>query len=335
MANMKRGELGYQPYQGQSVLAGGMLAVDRPGGEVEHALSQAMFGAANVFGQQAESNAIFKGNGDAPSNFDTKVTVSGGDKATIAAPNAGAPAGVNSHMGNGTVRSIIANAAGKYGQSPSLMLKFANIESGMNPNAKNKNSSAGGLFQQTDGNAAQYGVADRFDAAQSADGAARFLRDNGNHLRKVLGRDPTEGELYLAHQQGGGGAAALLKNPNASAVSVVGLKAVIQNGGNANMSAGQFASLWTHKFGDAPVGEGIGPLIINQAPAAASTTTDPTIRTPLDIQSTGEGLQTTGRNTLYGSAYDAAATSVDSFVVITVEVVPVLPIKNFVMVHAY
>ena len=126
--------------------------------------------------------------------------------------------------------------------------KVALIESGGNPSADNPMSSAGGLFQQIDSNAAAYGVADRYDPVQATEGAVRFAVENMNYLTRVLGREPTGGELYLAHQQGPGGAAKLLSNPDALAVDIVGKKAVEQNGGNTNMTAGEFANIWISKY---------------------------------------------------------------------------------------
>lgn len=126
--------------------------------------------------------------------------------------------------------------------------KVAMIESGGNPNAQNPNSSAGGLFQQIDSNAAAYGVEDKFDPVQSTQGAVAFAVENKNYLTRVLGREPTGGELYLAHQQGPGGAAKLLSNPEAKAVDIVGADAVRLNGGNENMSAGEFANIWISKY---------------------------------------------------------------------------------------
>lgn len=127
------------------------------------------------------------------------------------------------------------------------LAQTAQIESGGNPAAANPNSSARGLFQFIDSTARQYGV-DPMDPASSTDGAARLAADNAATLRQALGREPTPGELYLAHQQGGGGAAKLLANPNARAVDVVGADAVRLNGGDPNMTAGQFASKWTSKL---------------------------------------------------------------------------------------
>lgn len=123
------------------------------------------------------------------------------------------------------------------------------IESGGNPRAQNPNSSAGGGFQFIDSTAKAYGLTDKFDLGASAAAAARLAADNKAQLTQALGREPTAGELYLAHQQGGGGAAKLLANPNARAVDIVGADAVRLNAGNENMTAGEFAGKWVNKFG--------------------------------------------------------------------------------------
>lgn len=137
----------------------------------------------------------------------------------------------------------------RYGLPAGYLGRTYQIESGGNPNAQNPNSSAGGGFQFIDSTARAYGLADKTDLAASADAAARLARDNAAALRRVLGRDPTAAELYLAHQQGGGGASALLANPNARAADIVGAEAVRLNGGRADMTAGEFAGLWLGKFG--------------------------------------------------------------------------------------
>ena len=139
----------------------------------------------------------------------------------------------------------------RYGLPMGYLSRTYQIESGGNPNAQNPNSSAGGGFQFIDSTARAYGLTDKTDLAASADAAARLARDNAAQLRRVLGRDPTSAELYLAHQQGGGGASALLANPDRLAVDIVGPDAVRLNGGNPNMTAGEFANLWLRKFGGA------------------------------------------------------------------------------------
>jgi hypothetical protein len=137
----------------------------------------------------------------------------------------------------------------QYSLPPGYLDRTYEVESGRNPNARNPNSSAGGGFQFIDSTARAYGLTDKTDLGASADAAARLARDNSAQLRAVLGREPTAAELYLAHQQGGAGAAKLLSNPNARAVDIVGFDAVRLNGGDANMTAGEFASKWTGKFG--------------------------------------------------------------------------------------
>ena len=135
----------------------------------------------------------------------------------------------------------------KYGLPAGYLRRTAEIESGLNPNAKNPRSSAKGLFQFIDSTARAYGV-DPLDPESATIGAAELAADNARYLRRKLGREPTAGELYLAHQQGAAGAARLLANPNAMAADVVGTKAVTLNAGRDDITAGEFAGLWTNKF---------------------------------------------------------------------------------------
>jgi len=142
------------------------------------------------------------------------------------------------------------------GDDNSLLQKISMIESGGNAGAVNQQSGAAGLFQFMPETAKQYGLsdADRFDPDKSKAAAAALLNDNRNALRSKLGRPPTDGELYLAHQQGATGAANLLANPDAKAVDVVGSQAVLQNGGSKDMTAGEFAAKWTRKLDNGVVG---------------------------------------------------------------------------------
>ena len=126
------------------------------------------------------------------------------------------------------------------------------IETGgrYDPRAQNPDSTAGGLFQFLDGTARQYGLTNKYDPQASAAAAAKFAKDNASGLQSALGRAPTGAELYLAHNQGLGGARQLLANPNASALSILtrayngnvqqATAALTNNGGNANMTAQQF-----------------------------------------------------------------------------------------------
>lgn len=79
----------------------------------------------------------------------------------------------------------------------------------------------------------------------------RLTAQNYTALSRGLGRKPSAAELYLAHQQGAGGALALLQNPNALATSVVPAANVMSNGGTPDMTAGQFAQKWMSRYGRA------------------------------------------------------------------------------------
>ena len=156
------------------------------------------------------------------------------------------------------VTGAIRQAAQATGTSFQYLLATAQVESGLNPQAGAATSSARGLFQFIDqtwlatmkqsGAALGYGqyaaaitktasghyeVADpvmrsailklRNDPTANATMAGAFTQTNAAVLSARLGRSPTEGELYIAHFLGAGGAARLISsaaaNPDASAAS--------------------------------------------------------------------------------------------------------------------
>jgi Transglycosylase SLT domain len=126
--------------------------------------------------------------------------------------------------------------------------KMARIESQLNPFAYNRHSGAAGLFQFTEGTAHEYKLGDPYDAKANAEAAARLWNHNRKYLQKVLERMPTSGMIYLAHQQGASGAFRLLTNPHSKATDIVGLRAVILNGGTPEDTAEEFARRWTSRF---------------------------------------------------------------------------------------
>ena len=170
------------------------------------------------------------------------------DATTKEAGGAGSgSAGTNSSIG-ASLGIDFTSYESEYKLPAGFLERTAFLESRGDPSAQNPSSSAGGLFQQIDSNAKAYGVTDRFDPVQSTVGAAKFAAENATTLRRALGREPTGAELYLAHQQGPGGATKLLTNPNAKAVDIVGEDAVRLNGGDVNMTATEFANLWIGKY---------------------------------------------------------------------------------------
>ena len=160
----------------------------------------------------------------------------------------------------GRVSSAIQLASARTGVDFSYLFNQARIESGLNPNARARTSSATGLFQFIDqtwlgtvkrhgaehglgwaadairqGTNGRYYVADpqlrrsildlrRQPEAASAM-AAEFASDNRNYLENRLGRSAEPVDLYLAHFLGPAGAAGFLRafdaNPNRAAASVV------------------------------------------------------------------------------------------------------------------
>jgi transglycosylase-like protein with SLT domain len=145
------------------------------------------------------------------------------------------------------VAGAIKQAASSSGSSFEYLLATAKMESDFNPTAGATTSSAHGLFQFIDQTwlgtvkeaGAQFGYANYADAiTRSSDGyysvsdpAARQaimkLRDdpaaasamagvltqsNSFKLTGMIGRRPTDGELYMAHFMGVGGAAKLITN---------------------------------------------------------------------------------------------------------------------------
>ena len=168
--------------------------------------------------------------------------------------NASAAAGVDSARVR--VAGAIKQAAGASGTNFQYLLATAKMESDFNPSAGAPTSSAHGLFQFIDqtwlatfkdagaqlgyGSYADmiskssdgtYSVADpaarkaimklRDDPAVASDMAAALTQSNSFQLTGMIGRRPTDSELYMAHFMGVGGAARLIgnaeDNPQASA----------------------------------------------------------------------------------------------------------------------
>ena len=178
---------------------------------------------------------------------------------------------------------MIRERATAAGIDPDYMVRMAQIESSGNPNARAATSTAKGLYQFIDKTWKKFGTGDVFDPNANTEAAIRLTRANMDGLSRALGRTPEPWELYLAHQQGLGGAIKLLTNPDAPASSLVKAKAITQNGGRLDMTAREFAGLWQQKFGGTPAGA-VGPA---GAPGQV-TTTPATVPVAPPEPSTGE-----------------------------------------------
>ena len=148
--------------------------------------------------------------------------------------------------------------AQKYGEDPAKWLALYQIESASGKKMRNSQSGALGHFQIVPKFFGDYGV----NAAGAMNLETSFLATRRHHernsasLKRGLGRDLTAGEYYLGHQQGWGGASALLSNPNQNVVDVLtkaygnsgkARAAVVQNGGRTSMTARQFSDMWIEK----------------------------------------------------------------------------------------
>ena len=162
----------------------------------------------------------------------------------------------SSNSAGSAVTGAIQQASQATGTSFNYLLATAQVESGLNPQAGASTSSARGLFQFiettwlatikqagaalglgryadaiTQTASGNYEVRDpvmrgeilklRSDPTANALMAGAFTKSNASALSERLGRSPSEGELYIAHFLGVGGAARLIalagSNPNARA----------------------------------------------------------------------------------------------------------------------
>lgn len=190
--------------------------------------------------------AALLGGGAAPAAATDAASAPIATGAAVPAGNTTIPAGSI----DPALSSAISTAASSNGVDPAYMTRLALVENGGKINGSSPLSSATGPFQFINSTAKQYGLTNPSDPAAAADAAARLTLDNKAALTQALGREPTLGELYLAHQQGSGGAAKLLANPDAPVEQVIGHTAAVNNGAAPGMTAGQFASKWTNKFAD-------------------------------------------------------------------------------------
>jgi hypothetical protein len=129
--------------------------------------------------------------------------------------------------------SIIINKANKYAVDVKFMLTMAFIESAFNPKAKNP-SGAAGLYQFMPSTAKQYKLINPYNPQEAADAAARLATDNAKYLAQ---HDiaPSGAYLYLAHQQGMGGAVAIIR----AAQTKRGVSATIRRNMDANGGRGK------------------------------------------------------------------------------------------------
>lgn len=125
--------------------------------------------------------------------------------------------GANFGVGRGippALLTLIQTTAARYakdGVRADWMLAMAQMESGGNPYAISS-TGAIGIYQFTNGTGKDYKLKNRFDQVENVDAGARLMRDNIKYLTPRLNKLGVQVDLnsvYLAHQQGRGGAVQL------------------------------------------------------------------------------------------------------------------------------
>jgi len=121
---------------------------------------------------------------------------------------------------------------GQPGDLNKYLKTIAMIESGGNPEAMAKTSSASGMFQFTKGTWEQmtkemgvnYSLADRFDPKRAEEVAAYFTSKQKGQLERGIGREASSTDLYMSHFLGAGGATkflnAMSQDPSQSAAGL-------------------------------------------------------------------------------------------------------------------
>ena len=142
------------------------------------------------------------------------------------------------------------------GEDPAKWLALYQIESRSGRNMRNP-SGATGHFQIMRQLFKDYGVteAGAMDLETSFHAVRKHHARGSASLKKMLGRDLTAGEYYLGHQQGWGGAKALLSHADMNVVDALSTimsrqratAQVVQNRGKTHMTARRFASMWISK----------------------------------------------------------------------------------------
>lgn len=165
--------------------------------------------------------------------------------------------------------ALFADIERKYNLPAGYLARTYQIESSSGKNLYNEKSGAAGPFQFMPKTAKAYGLSDPYNLPASADAAGRLAVDNRTYMQGRGVADPNAAQLYLAHQQGAGGAVKLL-NSQQPAGQAVGQNAVAWNGGAPSMPGSQFAQGVMDKFAGTQQAQqaGMQPVgAANQQPA--------------------------------------------------------------------
>ncbi|MDC7988075.1 transglycosylase SLT domain-containing protein, partial [Rhodoplanes sp. TEM] len=269
--------------------------------------------------------------------------------------------GTNASTSGWAVNDAIRSASRSTGTSFTYLLATAKVESDFNPNAASTSSSARGLFQFIDqtwlmmlkeagaalgfgryadaiGKTAsgRYEVTDpglqqavmelRSDPQASAAMAGAFTQRNAQKVEALIGRTPTDGELYIAHFLGPGGAARLIteagRNPSGIAAetfpnAAASNRSIFYERDGTPRSFAQVYGVLVGRYDRALGGatQGTATAAAQPArPAAAGERLDPELFTPATYEP--EAARTASTAPLFHSLFqsDPARGAVSSYV---------------------
>jgi hypothetical protein len=182
-------------------------------------------------------------------------------------------------IGSPSIRRQVESAARAKGIDPDVAKAIVGIESSGRPNLRT--GSYKGLFQLSDAEFRRYGRGGNiYEPRANIEAGLNSLADKAARFETKHGRPPTPTELYLAHQQGEGGLAAHLANPDRSAVANMASTAEGRRRGVAwarraiwgnvpsdmrrlfprgpdSITSRQFAAVWASKLQGIPVSQSV------------------------------------------------------------------------------
>ena len=107
----------------------------------------------------------------------------------------------------------IRSSASEYNLDPDTVLKIAEAESRLKPEAKARTSSARGLFQVINQTWREQGGGKRGDIDEDIRVGTKVIASNRDSFKRMFDRDPSAAELYTYHVFGASGGADVLSSP--------------------------------------------------------------------------------------------------------------------------
>ena len=197
----------------------------------------------------------------------------------------------------------VAAAATRNGTDPLLANATAAIESAHGANAGSPTKKYAGVYQMgADERVSVGGSADSIGSLEDqVEQGTKLLAKRKQELAASLGREPTNAEVYLAHQQGVAGATALINNPNTPAGQVVPSQNISSNAGNPSLPASAFVQHWQQVYNQKEA------QFKGVTPSAPPTPSPGASAAPIEVRGDSLGVGLKGRLGGAGNAVGGAS----------------------------